>query len=566
MTEKTSSPEEAQFYSELLRAYFDSANDAIFVLCDEMKFLTCNKMTEQWLGVSEQQLTRHNQRTPIIRLLGRNFDEKKFSNFFQNALNGHSVSFESLIRPDQGDERWTEISLTKVDVENGDMVIAIARDISERKKHLATIEYQAHYDALTDLPNRISLIKHLHDLKINPVLFILDMDRFKMINESLGQQSGDSILRETARRLKRITDDTAGEFVARFGGDMFALVIPDIDLSQARSMAQTIRQLISQPIIVETGKISLDCAIGIASSAVHSGDRNELIQFAEAAMYTAKSEKLGVNIYNPDTILTSADHLQLVTDLREALDSGDVQPFYQPIVNMHSGTIHVEALARWQHPDHGYIAADKFIYIAEESGLINRLTSKILQTAIDECSAIIDDQTIENLSINLSPYCLSNTELPAEIEAYLKRYKVRPGAITLELTESFVMSSISVTQDTIQSLHELGLAFSIDDFGTGSSSLAKLKQMTLKELKIDKTFIIDINHNENDAAITYASMQMAHGLGLEVVAEGIEDEATWLKLKQMGCDYGQGFWVAKPMPYNELVKWLAGHHKKQLQV
>lgn len=556
MIDKTPSAEDAQFYSELLRAYFDSANDAIFVLCDEMKFLACNKMTEHWLGISEQQLTLHNQRMPITRLLGKNYDAEKFSFYFQNALAGHPVSFESLISPDQGDERWAEVNLTKVDIENGDMVIAVARDITERNTHLATIEHQARYDSLTDLPNRTSLIKYLHDLETELVLFILDIDRFKMINESLGQQSGDSILREIARRLQRITDYAAGEFVARFGGDMFALVIPNINLSMARSMAQTIRQQISQPINIASGKISLDCGIGIASSAVHSRDRNELIKLTESAMYTAKSEKLGVNIYNPDTVLTSADHLQLVSDLREALEVDDIHPFYQPIVNMHTGTVRVEALARWQHPDHGYIPPDKFIYIAEESGLINRLTTQILQSAISECSEILNKSAIENLSINLSPYCLSNANLADEIETCLKRNKVKSSTVTLELTESFVMSSISVTQNTLKELHDLGLAFSIDDFGTGYSSLAKLKQMTLKELKIDKTFIIDIIDDENDAAITYASIQMAHGLGLDVVAEGIEDAVTWLKLKKMGCDYGQGFWIAKPMPYDELLKWL----------
>ncbi len=557
MIDKSSSAEDAQFYSELLRAYFDSANDAIFVLCDEMKIIACNKMTEQWLGVTEQQLTLHKQRIQITQLLGKNYDAKIFSTFFQNALSGQPVSFESKIKPDRGDERWTEINLTKVDIENGNMVIAVARDISERKSHLSTVKYLAQHDALTGLPNRISLVNYLHELEGNIVLFILDLDRFRLINESLGQQSGDLILRDIARRLQRMANDTEGEFVARYGGDQFALVVSDIDLSAALSKAETIRQQILQPVNFKSGKISLDCSIGIASSTVHSDDRDELIKLAVAAMYTAKSEKLGTKIYNPDTLLESSDHLHLVTDLRVALESGDVRPFYQPIVNMQSGAIRVEALARWQHPDHGFIPPDKFIYIAEEIGLINRLTTQILRTAIRECSEIIHSQSIENLSINLSPYCLSNEKLSAEIDTYLKQYGVKPGAVTLEVTESLLMSSISVSQNTIQSLHELGLTFSIDDFGTGYSSLAKLKQMPLKEIKIDKTFILDVNKNEDDAAITYASIQMAHGLGLEAVAEGIEDEATWLKLKEMGCDYGQGFWIAKPAPYDELLEWLS---------
>ena len=556
MTDKKLLEEDGQFYTELLRAYFDSTNDAIFVLCDEMKFLVCNKMTERWLGATEQQLTQHKKRIPITRLLGENFDTTKFSKSFQDALNGQSASLEIIIRPDKGDERWVEINLTKVDIANGDMVIAVARDISERKKHLSTINYQAHYDTLTDLPNRTTFIKYLHGMHSDLVLFILDLDRFKIINESLGQQVGDSILREVAQRLQRNTDETAGELSARFGGDMFAIVIPDLELSLAPAVAQSIRQQILQPVTLEAGKVSLDCAIGIASSAEHGSDINELIKLAEVAMYKAKSERLGINIYTSDTLLSSADNLQLVNDLRDALEAGDIRPFYQPIVNMHDEVIHVEALARWKHPVQGYIPPDKFIYIAEESGLINRLTSRILQTSITECSEIVNKHVIEGLSINLSSYCLSNTALPAEIEACLKKNQVPANAITLELTESSAMSTTSVSQNTIQDLHELGLAFSIDDFGTGYSSLAKLKQMTVKELKIDKSFVMDISNNEGDVAISYASIQMAHGLGINVVAEGIEDEATWLKLREMGCDYGQGFWIAKPMPYDNLLTWL----------
>jgi diguanylate cyclase (GGDEF)-like protein/PAS domain S-box-containing protein len=570
MSKKTPLTEDTQFYSELLRAYFDSTDDAIFVLCDEMKFLTCNKMTERWLGYTEHELTLHNQRTPITRLLGKDYDIEKFNFFFNSVLQGKSISFETRINPPQGSERWIDISLAKVDIENGDMIIAVARDISERKKHLATIDYQTQFDALTGLPNRTSIVEYLQDCQNNPgnkpcnlVLMAIDIDRFKEINESFGQQVGDFILQEIARRLQRITDLAADEFLARLGGDEFALAIPDINIAQARVTAQTIRQIILQPITLETGKISLDCGIGIAAMPDHTEDSNQLIQLAEAAMYNAKSEKLGVSVYNPELSLTATERLQLITDLREALSANDIRPHYQPIVNMQTNSIHVEALARWQHPRHGYIAPEVFIHLAEETGLINTLTSQIMETAFRECAPALLEQSIENLSINLSPYCLSNTKLPDEIEAYLKRYAIPAQAITLELTESAIMSNLSATQTTIQSLEKLGLAFSIDDFGTGYSSLSKLKQMTLKELKIDKTFILDICKSEDDAAITNASIQMAHGLGLDVVAEGIENEATWNILRQMGCDYGQGFWLGKPMPFDELIQW-AGKSSKLL--
>ncbi len=569
MPDNTSLTDDAQFYSELLRAYFDSTQDAIFVLCDEMKFLTCNKTTEHWLGRSEHELTLHNQRTPITRLLGENYDADKFSAFFNNALKGNSTSFETRINPPQGKERWIDINLSRVDIENGDMVIAVGRDISERKKHLATIEYQSHYDELTGLPNRTFIIEYLDKYQNQGnqqkkpqelVLMVLDIDRFKEVNESLGHKFGDFILQEIARRLSRVTDTASGEFAARLGGDEFAIAFPGIELSQSRITAQMIRQIISQPIIIDTRKISLDCAIGMAALPAHTNDSTRLIQLAEAAMYSTKSQKLGISIYNPEQSYSSSERLQLVTDFREALKNGGIHAHYQPIINMQTKSLHVETLARWQHPTHGYIAPDTFIPLAEETGSINRLTSKILESAMRGCATVLNEHLIESLSINISPYCLANPKLPAEIKSYLEKYTIQPGAVTLEITESAMMSNLPATQKTIEALHGLGLVFSIDDFGTGYSSLSKLKHMPLKELKIDKSFIIDIDQCENDSAITNAAIQMAHGLGLDVVAEGIENENIWNRLRQMGCDYGQGYWIAKPMPVNELLLWIDSHH------
>jgi len=571
MSEKSSLTDDAQFYSELLRAYFDSTQDAIFVLCDEMKFLACNKTTEHWLCISEDELTRHNERTPITQLLGENYDAEKFSVFFNNALQGRSISFETRINPPQGQERWVDVNLSRVDIEDGDMVIAVARDITERKKHLATIEYQSHYDELTGLPNRTFIIEYLNkyldqsqdDRSARPqelVLLVLDLDRFKEINESLGHKYGDFILQEVARRLSRLTDDASGEFVARLGGDEFVIALPDIELSQSRITAQMIRQIISQPVFTESGKISLDCAIGIAALPTHTEDSTRLIQLAEAAMYSAKSHKLGISAYNHELSDSSSERLQLVTDLRESLKKNHIKPFYQPIINMQTKALHVETLARWQHPQRGDIAPDIFIPLAEETGSIHKLTSKIMESALRGCAAALNEGLIESLSINISPYCLTNQRLPDEIKTYLEKYAIKPGSVMLEITESAMMSNLSAAQKTIETLHDLGMAFSIDDFGTGYSSLSKLKYMPLKELKIDKSFIVDIDQCENDSAITNAAIQMAHGLGLDVVAEGIESEEIWDRLRQMGCDYGQGFWIARPMPIDDLLAWIDEHY------
>ncbi len=550
---------DAQFYSELMRAYFDSTDDAIFVLCDEMKFLACNRATERWLGRSEQDLTRHNQRRPITELLGEDYDAERFSACFRRALKGESVSFETCIRPDPALKRWVEINISRVNIEAGRMVIAVARDISERKKHLATIDYQQHFDALTELPCRNSLIEHLdnypQDSGQSLTLFALDLDRFKEINESLGQQLGDSILQEVARRLQRLTDSAEGDFLARLGGDEFALATPGITMRQAYAIAHRIHKAIAKPFAIDNGRIGIDCGIGIAVWPRHADHPGQLIQCAEAAMYTAKSEKAGMCVYDASVSQTSAQRLQLVSDLREAINAAAIRPHYQPIVSMRDKTIHVEALARWRHPQQGYVSLEAFIHLAEETGMIGVLTSQIINAAFQECAGLLNSGAIASLSVNISAYCLSNTLLVSEIRNGLKKHHIKPASITLELTESAIMSTLPDARATLDDLHNLGVNFSIDDFGTGYSSLSKLKQMTLKELKIDKSFIMDLLNNENDVAITRATIDMAHALGLQVVAEGIENQATWRRLQAMGCDYGQGFWLCEPMPIDALRLW-----------
>ncbi len=566
MLDKSFLVDEAQFYSELLRAYFDSTQDSIFVLCDEMKFLTCNKTTEHWLGYTEHELTLHNKRIPITQLLGESYDADKFNRFFNEALKGNAISFETHICPPLGEERWLEVSLSRVDLENGDMVIAVARDVSERKKYLATIEYQTHFDRLTNLPNRAFVLEYLNEFQVNSnktsklVLFVLDINRFKEVNESLGHKLGDTVLQEVALRLNRVADDASGEFVARLNGDTFVIVFPGTELSQSQITAQMIRQIISQSFVIQSRKISLDSAIGVAALPEHSNDSNELLQLAEAAMHSAKVQKTGICTYNRELIKTSSERLQLLTDLRESLKKNGITVYYQPIIEMKTKVLHVETLARWQHPQRGNISPEIFIPLAEETGNIHKLTLKIMIAAFRDCAAALDEKLIENISINISAYSLANPEFPAEIKSCLERYAVKPSSVTLELTESAMMSSLTVTQKTIEVLHEMGLSFSIDDFGTGYSSLSKLKHMPLKKLKIDKSFIIDIEQSKNDSAITNAAIQMAHGLGLDVIAEGVENEQIWNHLKQMGCDYAQGFWIAKPMPVNELFLWVKDHY------
>ncbi|MCK4706590.1 MAG: EAL domain-containing protein [Gammaproteobacteria bacterium] len=564
--------DDMQFYSELLRAYFDSTNDAIFVLCDEMKFLSCNKTTQKWLGLSEQELTLHNNRIPITELFGYTNYVETFTKSFDQAVKGKDICIETYIIPKNGEARWIEISMTKVDIEAGDMVIAVARDISERKKHLAIIEHQAYYDSLTGLPNKQALTTYIQDrakeniTDENPLtLFCLDLDKFKEVNESLGQGIGDAILQEISAKLKHISDSNMGEMLARMGGDEFALVIPNINLIDANNIAKKIKSIITSPISIASSHIVLDCSIGIVSYPTHTSNSKILIQLGEATMYSAKSNHTGISIYDPEIARMTSQRIQMVADLRYALKNNHIKPHYQPIININNPEIvHIETLARWETPSHDFVSAEIFIRLAEENNLINDLTTQIINQSIAECSSIINDKTINKLSINISPYCLTSKKLSETIKSALDKNSVPADKITFEITESAMMSTLSNTKEIIKKIHRLGIDFSIDDFGTGHSALFKLKQLPLTELKIDKTFIQDIINNSDDAAITHASIQMAHSLDLYVLAEGIEDEAIWNILKKFGCDYGQGFWLAKPMPIHELKLWLENFDRKKL--
>jgi len=564
MNNKNTPQDEKQFYAELLRAFFDSTNDAIFVLCDEMKFITCNKMTQKWLGHTEDELTQHNKRRPITELFGNPNASEFFASFFERTLNNEDTIFETMINPENGNQRWIEVSMKRVDIEAGDMIIAVARDITERKKNIATIEYKTNYDQLTNLPNRRYLLNSLLS-KSSPLstsqngitLLSIDIDRFKEINVSLGQEVGDSVLQKTALRLNKIIDHAENELLARLEGDEFIIMLPNTDTEKAHDIAAMIKQLISKPLSINSNIIIIDCSIGIANYPQHTSDKSKLIEYVESAMYYAKANNLGIDIYNPEIQKKSSDRLQLITDLRKALYNNQITPYYQPIININKpNEIRVETLARWKHKKQGFISPEIFIQLAEEVGIINDLTNKIINNSIAECSDLLNKNIITKLSINISAYCMTNPDIIDELITALAKSKVPAKSIVLEITESAMMSSLEITNTIIKKLYQSGITFAIDDFGTGHSSLAKLKQLPLSELKIDKSFVLDITTNANDAAIAKASIEMAHALDLEVVAEGIENEESWNILKTMGCDYAQGFWMARPMTYKDLVIWL----------
>ncbi|WP_297528162.1 putative bifunctional diguanylate cyclase/phosphodiesterase [Thiohalobacter sp.] len=548
---------DSDFYAELLRAYLDSANDAIFVLCDELKFLACNRLMQQWLGRDEAELTRHNRRRPITELLG----DRQAAELFRSAVkavfaSGAPRRFECRIRPHRGGERWVEFNVTRVDVESGDMVMVVARDVSERRAHLARIEQQATHDALTGLPNRVYLNRYLTRQAESPhALLVIDLDRFKEINAAYGHAAGDELLRILTTRLEAAVD--AAGWTARVGGDEFVVVLPGQTPEQAWVTADRLRHVLAEPAQIGIWRVRVEVTLGLACSPQH-GSLRQLLVRAESALYHARGEHAPAAMYEGAWHRDAVRQVKLLTALHEGLAAGEIEPFYQPILPMREAAApRVEALARWRHPSRGLVSPEAFIGLAEQSGLIWPLTRRVLECALSQCAPLLRDGRIASLSLNLSPRCLIET-LPESLDAALTLHGLPPSALILELTESAAMAHSPREARVLDTLAQMGVRLAIDDFGTGHSSLIKLKQLPLSELKIDRSFVHDCTRNPEDAVIVETSVRLAHSLALDVVAEGIEDADTWACLRELGCDFGQGFLMAEPMPLAALEDWLAG--------
>ena len=556
---------ESDFYAELLRAYLDSANDAIFVLCDELKFLACNRLMQQWLGRDEAELTRHNDRRPITELLGDELAAELFRSAVADVFaTGRPKCFECQIRPREAGERWVEFNMTRVDVENGDMVIVVARDVGERRAHLAKIEQQATHDTLTGLPNRVYLNRYLAQGPDTPhALLVLDIDRFKEINAAYGHAAGDALLRVLAERLVGVLGEAG--WIAHVGGDEFVVVLPGQGPDQAWLTAERLRQALGDPVQIGIWRLRVDLTLGMACSP-QQGPLRQLLVRAESALYHARREHVPVARYEDRWHRDAVRQVKLLTALHEGVAAGEIRPFYQPILPMQEAAApRVEALARWQRPAHGLVPPAVFIGPAEQSGLIWPLTRQMLERSLSECAPLLRHGRLASLSLNLSPRCLID-DLPEALDAALALHRLPPSALMLELTENAAMVRSPREERVLDTLAQMGVRLVIDDFGTGHSSLTRLKQLPLSELKIDRAFVLDYTRNPEDAVIVETSVRLAHSLALDVVAEGIEDADTWARLKALGCDFGQGFLIGRPMPLAELESWLAGPSSRPVGV
>ncbi len=449
--------------------------------------------------------------------------------------------------------------------------LLLAANISRRlDRQNAALVHQALHDTLTNLPNRTLLYdcieQAIHDEKQTRkqgALLVMDLDRFKDINDTLGHTSGDLLLQQVASLLQTVIRDS--DTVARLGGDEFAVLLPGVDAGQAVRYARKFISVLERPFVIEGMYLEIETSIGISLYPDHGEEADTLIRRADVAMYHAKQKNSGCFIYEPESDPYSLRRLALMGELRHALEHDGLTLHYQPKVDLESGRVTgVEALLRWMHPQHGFIGPDEFIPLAERSGLIRPLTLWVLNAALRQCHLWQQMGIDLNVAVNLSARNLAESRLPDQVAGLLEAWDLPASRLMVEITESAIMDDPLHARKILMRLEEIGVRASIDDFGTGYSSLAVLGQLPVAEIKIDRTFVTDMLSNSKHAVIVRSTIDLGHNLERTVTAEGVEDEDTLEKLRELGCDRAQGYFMSRPLPASELVKWLADAYSLNL--
>jgi diguanylate cyclase (GGDEF)-like protein/PAS domain S-box-containing protein len=448
-------------------------------------------------------------------------------------------------------------------------VIAMVEDITDRKAQEAALEHQALHDALTDLPNRTLLHDRLQQALLSahrdgePVaLMVMDLDRFKEVNDSLGHHFGDVLLQQVALRLRHELRES--DTVARLGGDEFAMVLPGVgDEAAAAHSARKILAALEAPFEVDVEKIHVGASIGISVFPHHGEDPDTLLRRADIAMYVAKRAASGYAIYTLEDDKSSRSRLALIGELRHGIERDELVLHYQPKLDLASNRIAgVEALVRWHHPGRGLLPPDQFIPLAEDTGLIRPLGMWVLEAAIRQ-SRDWAAQGIElPVAVNLSVRNLHDPALPELVGALLRKYRVDADRLRVEITESALMADPERAVLILTGLAEMGVRLTIDDFGTGYSSLAYLRRLPVDEIKIDKSFVLEMTAAENAAVIVRSTIDLGHNLGLSVVAEGVENQETWQMLAASSCDQVQGYGLSRPLPATDLAAWVLSYGKR----
>jgi diguanylate cyclase (GGDEF)-like protein len=433
----------------------------------------------------------------------------------------------------------------------------------ERNQAQEWLKYLARYDPLTDLPNRNLLyerleeeiISHRRDRK-SLALMLMDLDAFKEINDTMGHQAGDLLLQEVGRRLQGTL--RKHDTVARLGGDEFGVLLTGVTEDSASFAAGKLLKALERPFVIGDLTVDVRASIGIVFFPKHGDDRDTLLRRADVAMYLAKQSANSYVIYSPERDSYSPERLGLMAELHRAIDQKQLFLVYQPKIDLVTGTtIGVEALVRWQHPKLGLIPPDQFIPMAERTGFIKLLTMWGLQTALDQSRTWLKQEFRVPVSVNLSARILHDGHFHDRVAELLDSHGIGAEQLELEITESVIMADPAHALDILTRISRMGVALSIDDFGTGYSSLAYLKKLPVNAVKIDKSFVIQMTADQNDAQIVRSTIDLAHNLGLKVIAEGVENREVWDRLLELGCDEAQGYYMSRPLPAADMAKWFS---------
>ena len=548
-----------------IRAVIENVNEGIIVIGEGDAVATFNPAAEQIFGYSGEEIIGQN-----ISLLIPDHNQGLHDNYLRNPdktqkFSALGVAREVVGRRKNGTQFPLELKTNEVRIASGKLFIASARDITDRKESEQRILHLATHDTLTGLPNRNLLLDrieqalvHAHRTHLHVAILFIDLDKFKTINDTLGHDVGDLLLQAATQRLTTgvRTEDT----VARQGGDEFIVLLPNIKNAQdAGTVAEKLLETLILPYQINNKELYISASIGIAIYPDDGKDVNTLLKNSDTAMYHAKETgRNNCQFYTLEMNQIAAELHSLGTDLHHALERNELLLYYQPIIDIISGNLAgMEVLLRWQHPDRGLILPLQFIPLAEEIGLITTIGEWLFQAACEQLKIWHQQgHQIPKLAINLSVKQFRQKILAETLMRILANTGIAAHLVELEITESLLMDETGDAIETLRKLSKLGLAIAIDDFGTGYSSLSYLKHFPIDTLKIDRSFVMDITSDPDDASIVKAIINLAHSMQMKVIAEGVTSESQLVFLRQHGCDQYQGYYFSQPLPAAEVIKIL----------
>jgi len=537
-----------------MSAFVQNASDVIVVLDRDRSFIYVSPAIERILGAPAESYLGPNH-VQMIHPEDLEVTRDILLEVIEHP--GRQFRTEMRVQHHDGSWLWMEASLVNLLDEPavGGIVVNL-HDVTDRR-------HQALHDMLTGLPNRASLAERLRQSiaagrarDARWALLLLDVDRFREVNDTFGHHNGDKLLREIGSRVSGMLGER--DVVARLGGDEFAVLWEVEDEAGLLEFAGRVLAELRRPVAIEDMTLCVDASIGVVFVTDDGDDDlDDLLARADVAMYVAKTTHSGCELYDTHRDQSSVGRTAMAGELRRALEGRELIVHYQPKVELATGrVIGAEALVRWQHPRHGLVLPDKFVPVAEQTGLIDALSRYVLTAALGECRQWREAGFDMSVAVNLSTRNLVDLSLPDDVRLLLAEAEIAPASLDLEITESALLADPRRAADVVRRLSALGVRIAIDDFGTGYSSLAHLRRLLVSEIKIDKSFVTTMAANADDAIIVRSTIELAHSLGLRVVAEGIESKVVCDQLRLLGCDVGQGYHLGKPVASAELMEWL----------